>query len=236
MSNAYATVETSRRRTARMVLTAAVTWFIAIAAPVSAQPQQHPDDESSTSRTQRARTVGLFVAGGAVGLGAHEAGHLLFDVLFDADPGIRRVDFHGIPFFAITHRNDLSRAKAFTIASAGFWVQHLGNEWLLIRHPRLRDERAPLLKGLFAFNVLASGAYAVAAFAQTGPPERDTRGMALSSDVPEPWVGVMVLAPAVFDSWRYLRPESRAAVWLSRAAKIGGVLVTVRAANRPVRD
>lgn len=236
MSNAYATVTTCRCRALGMVLTAAVVGLVAIAPPVSAQAQQQPDDESSTSRTQRAQTVGLFVAGGAIGLGAHEGGHLLFDVLFDADPGIRRVDFHGIPFFAITHRNDLSPAKAFTIASAGFWVQHLGNEWLLIKHPRLRYERAPLLKGLFAFNVLVSGAYGVAAFAQTGPAERDTRGMALTSDVPEPWIGVMVLAPAVFDSWRYLRPESRAAVWLSRAAKIGGVLLTVRAANRSIRD
>jgi hypothetical protein len=174
----------------------------------------------------------LFLAGGAVGLGAHEGGHLLFDVLFEADPGIRRVDFHGIPFFAITHRNDLAPGKEFTISSAGFWVQHAGSEWLLTQHPRLRHERSPLLKGLLAFNVLASGAYAGAAFVRTGPGERDTRGMAVSSNLDERWIGVVILVPAVLDSWRYFRPDSRAAVWMSRAAKLGGVLLTVRAATR----
>ena len=236
MSNAYATAEAHPNVTARLLLIAATLGFVGTSAPLLAQPQQADEEQSSASRTQRAATVGLFVAGGAIGLGAHEGGHLFFNAIFDADPGIRRVDFHGIPFFAITHRNDLSPAKEFTISSAGFWVQHLGNEWLLVKHPRLRDERAPLLKGVFAFNVLASGAYAAAAFLQTGPGERDTRGMAVSADVDEPWIGVLVLAPAVFDTWRYFRPESRAAVWMSRAAKLGGVLLTVRAANRSSRQ
>jgi hypothetical protein len=176
--------------------------------------------------------VGLFLAGAGVGLAAHEGGHLLFDFLFDADPGIRGVDFHGIPFFAITHRDGMSPVREFTISSAGFWVQHATSEWLLTRRPHLRDEDAPLAKGLLTFNVLASVAYATAAFAQTGPIERDTLGMAVSADVDEPWIGTLVLAPAVFDTWRYFQPESRAAVWLSRAAKVGGVLLIVRAANR----
>jgi hypothetical protein len=236
MSNAYATAEACWRRPTRTLVIAAIVGVVGIAWPAAAQPQQSPEPAATTSRTQRAATLGLFVAGGAIGLAAHESGHLFFDVLFDADPGIRRVDFHGIPFFAITHRRDLSPAKEFTISSAGFWVQHLGNEWLLIKHPRLRHERAPLLKGMFAFNVLASGAYAVAAFFETGPEERDTRGMAVSSNIEEPWIGVMILAPAVFDSWRYFRPESRAAVWMSRIAKVGGVLLTVRAANRSSRN
>ena len=107
-----------------------------------------------------AATVGLFLAGAAIGLGAHEGGHLFFDVVFDADPGLRGVNFHGIPFFAITHRDDLSPVKEFTISSAGFWVQHATSEWLLTRRPRLRDEHAPLAKGLLAFNVLASVWYA----------------------------------------------------------------------------
>jgi hypothetical protein len=174
----------------------------------------------------------LFVAGGAIGLAAHEGGHLVFDVLFDANPGVRRVDFHGIPFFAITHRSDLPPGKEFTISSAGFWVQHLGNEWVLTKRPRLRHERAPLVKGLVAFNVLASGAYAGAAFFKTGPSERDTRGMADSSNLDERWIGLAILAPAVLDSWRYFRPESRAATWMSRAAKVGGALLTIRAATR----
>jgi hypothetical protein len=200
----------------------------ALGAVTHAQAQQ---DEPPSDR-HRAATVGLFLAGGALGLGAHEAGHLFFDVVFDADPGIRGVDFHGIPFFAITHRSDLSPAQDFTIASAGFWVQHAGSEWLLTRRPRLRYEDAPLAKGLLAFNVLASGAYAGAAFFRTGPAERDTKGMADAADIDERAIGLVILAPAVFDTWRYFRPESRAAVWMSRAAKIGGVLLVVRAARQ----
>ena len=53
-------------------------------------------------------------------------------------------------------------------------------------------------------------------------------GMAVSSRVDEPWIGAMVLAPAVFDAWRYVDPESRTAVWLSRAAKVGTVLLVLR--------
>jgi hypothetical protein len=171
--------------------------------------------------------VGRFLAGAAVGLAAHEGGHLLLDVVFDAEPGIKRVDFHGIPFFAITHR-DLSRHQEFAVSSAGFWVQHAGSEWLLTRRPRLRDERASFAKGVLAFNVLASAAYSGAAFARTGPPERDTRGMAVSARVDERWIGALILSPAVLDAWRYYRPEDRWAVWLSRAIKIGGVLLIFR--------
>ena len=158
-------------------------------------------------------------------LGAHESGHLVFDLLFDADPGIAKVDFHGIPFFAITHRSGLSPRREFTISSAGFWVQHAGSEWLLTRRPGLRDEHAPFAKGVLAFNVLASVAYAGAAFARTGPPERDTRGMASRAGMDERWVGAMLLAPALLDAWRYFHPGRKWAVWASRAAKVGMVLL-----------
>jgi hypothetical protein len=172
--------------------------------------------------------VGGFVAGALVGFAAHEGGHLLFDVAFDADPGVKRVEFIGIPFFAISHRSGLSREQEFAISSAGFWVQQGANEWLLTKRPRLRTEGGPFAKGVFAFNVGASAVYSVAAFGRMGPPERDTRGMALSSRLDEPWIGAIVLLPAVFDTWRYLDPNARWAVWLSRAAKIGSVLLVFR--------
>ena len=92
------------------------------------------------------------------------------------------------------------------ISSAGFWVQHATSEWLLTRHPHLRREHAPFRKGLLAWNVLASAAYSGAAFARAGPPERDTRGMAMSLGVPEPWIGALILAPAVLDAVRYAHP------------------------------
>jgi hypothetical protein len=176
----------------------------------------------------RAAAVGSFLAGAGVGLVAHEAGHLLFNVVFDADPGFRRVEFHGIPFFAITHRPDLPANQEFAISAAGFWVQEGIDEWLLTKHPRLRFEYAPFSKGLLAFNVGASAAYATAAFFRTGPPERDTRAMAASARIDERWVGALILAPAVFDTWRYFDPDARWPVWLSRAAKIGTVLLILR--------
>ena len=135
-----------------------------------------------------------------------------------------------IPFFAISH-DDVSPAREYTISAAGFWVQHASSEWLLTRRPRLRHERAPLSKGLLAFNVLASAAYATAAFGTFGPYERDTRAMADAADVSEPWIGAMILGPAVLDTWRYVKPDSRWATWTSRALKVGAVLMVIRAAR-----
>lgn len=231
MSNACATGEPLRRTRAGVALVLAVLHF-ALGAEARAQAQPEPTSASSPPSTNRSATVGLFIAGGALGLAAHEGGHLLFDVAFSADPGVRKVDFHGIPFFAITHRADLPRGQEFTISSAGFWVQHAGSEWLLTRRPRLRDEHAPLAKGILAFNVLASGAYAGAAFFRTGPGERDTRGMADSAGIDERWIGAAILAPALLDTWRYFHPESPRMAWMSRAVKIGGALLVIRAATR----
>jgi hypothetical protein len=202
---------------------------LALAGPAQvARAAQEPGPDDSTARVNRIAAAGLFFTGAAAGLGAHEGGHLLMNVIFDADPGLRRVDFHGIPFFAITHRPDLSPRREFAVSSAGFWVQHAGNEWLLTTRPGLRHENAAFAKGLFAFNVLASTAYAGAAFAETGPDERDTKGMAVSAGIDEPWIGAFVLAPAVLDAWRYFDPDARWAAWLSRAAKIGLVLLIFR--------
>lgn len=171
------------------------------------------------------KRVAPFLTGAAIGLGAHEAGHVLADLAFGEKPGLQKVDFHGIPFFAITHRAGQPPHREFTISSAGFWMQHAENEWLLGRRPDLRRERAPLAKGVFAFNVLASVGYAGAAFAKTGPIERDTRGMAASSRIDERWIGALVLAPAVLDAWRYYHPDARWAAWASRGVKVGMVLL-----------
>ncbi len=187
-----------------------------------AEPQQSPAPESRPS------SIAKFLAGGALGLVTHESGHLLFDAVFDAGPGLRRVDFHGIPFFAITHRTGLPRHQEFTISSSGFWVQHAENEWLLSRRRDFRQTRAPLAKGVFAFNVLASVAYSGAAFWKTGPVERDTRGMAESARLDERWIGAFVLAPALLDAWRYFHPDARWAAWTSRGVKIGLVVMVVR--------
>ena len=173
--------------------------------------------------------VARFFAGAALGLGFHESAHLIADEAFKANPGVRKVSAGFIPFFAITHE-PVTPTKEFIISSAGFWTQHIGSEITLSRHPQLRQEHAPVLKGLLVFNVVTSGIYSGAAFARRGPAERDTRGMALSADVDEPWVGVTILAPAVLDAARYYRPNSRILRWASRATKVGGTLLIFKAA------
>jgi hypothetical protein len=189
-------------------------------APANAPPPQQD--------VNRGAAVAAFLGGAAIALGAHEGGHLLCDVIFDAAPGVKKVDFHGLPFFAITHRSDLSPRREFTISSAGFWVQHATDEWILTRRPRLKEQRAPLVKGMLAFNVLSSVAYSGAAFARTGPVERDTRGMADSIHVDERWVALLILAPAILDAWRYFDPSARAPVWVSRGVKVGAVLLVLK--------
>lgn len=194
--------------------------------------QESTADASGAATEHRAARCVAFVGGAASGFLAHEAGHLVFDVAFDAAPGVKRVSFGPIPFFAITHRSTVSPEQEYVISSAGFWVQHATSEWILASRPYLRDERAPYLKGWLAWNVLASAVYSTAAFGRFGPAERDTRGMAQSLGVAEPWVGAMILAPAALDTWRYVHPESRWARWTSRAVKVGLVVATVSARAR----
>jgi hypothetical protein len=189
---------------------------------------QTPPEAQANNNAPGGKGVTSFLAGGVIGLGLHEAGHLVANLALGENPGLRKVDFHGIPFFAITHRSGLSPRREFVISSAGFWVQHAENEWLLGRRPDLRHTRAPLAKGVFTFNVLTSAAYAGAAFARTGPVERDTRGMAASSRVDERWIGALVLAPAVLDAWRYFHPDAKWAAWTSRGLKIGMVVMVIR--------
>jgi hypothetical protein len=171
-----------------------------------------------------------FLGGAATALVAHESGHLLLDGVFGAGAGIRSVSAGPIPFFAITH-HPVSPVREFAISSAGFWVQHASDELILARRPHLRSEHAAFVKGMFAFNVLTSVGYSVAAFARRGPDERDTRGIAISAHVAEPWIGVAILAPALLDGGRFYRPEQQWLKWASRAAKAGGALLIIRAAD-----
>lgn len=219
-------------KSVRCLRAAALLSALLTPAPAFAQAEptqtQAPAPQVSTGPGSRVKRTALFLSGAAVALVAHEAGHLTFDLIFDADPRFKRVDFHGVPFFALTHRKPLSPRREVAVSSAGFWVQHATNEWLLTKRPGLRREHAPFARGVFAFNVLTSMAYSGAAFARTGPYERDTRGIADAARVDERWVGAMVLAPAVLDTWRYFQPDSKLAVWLSRGAKLGMMVLVVR--------
>ncbi len=153
---------------------------------------------------------------------------MIVDLALGEKPGLRKVDFHGLPFFAITHSAGLPARREFAISSAGFWVQHAENEWLLHGPPGERRPRTPFTRGLLAFNVLTSVAYAGAAFARTGPEERDTRGMAASARVNERVIGALVLAPALLDAWRYYHPGAKWAAWASRGLKLGMVVLIAR--------
>jgi hypothetical protein len=205
----------------------ALILLAALAGRVSAQEREAPRESSARPS---ASTIVSFLGGAAIGLAIHESGHVATALIFDANPGLKGVSFGPIPFFAITH-DPVSPAREYTISAAGFWTQAAASEWILTRRPHLRDEKAPLAKGILAFHVAASAAYAFAALAGVGPDERDTRSMAGALRCREGWVGAMVIAPAAFDVWRYRNPESAWARWASRAAKVGLVVAVARAAN-----
>jgi hypothetical protein len=205
--------------------------FLAAFLPIATFAQSSSADptlQSSPTHEHRVADTVKFLTGGALGLTVHEGGHLIFDFAFDANPTIKGVRFGPLPFFAITHRSDLSPRREFTISSAGFWMQDLSSEWLLTTHPSLRDEHAPLAKGLLAFNVLNAAGYAGVAFARAGPFERDTRGIAESISADERAIAALVLAPAVLDAIRYFKPSARWATWASRAAKAGSVVLVAK--------
>jgi hypothetical protein len=184
--------------------------------------------KAAPARPGRAVTAAKLLGGAALGLLVHESGHVTLNLALDADPALKAVDFHGIPFFAITPQRLGSPRGRYAIASAGFWAQHGVTEWLLTRSPDLRTMRAPTAKGLLAFHVGSSLAYAVAAWTHDGPAERDTRSMAESRRIEERWMAVAILAPAALDAYRYYRPRRRWAIWTSRAFKLSLVLLVLR--------
>jgi hypothetical protein len=201
-------------------------------APAPLRPSQAHSStpQRTTTGSPVIRTL-VFLTGAASGLAIHESGHVVFGAAFGAHPRVRPLEGSAIPFFKIAH-DPVSRRKEFVISSAGLWMQYADSEWMLTARPHLRDERAPFMKGILAFDLATSTMYGVAAFARAGPPERDTHGIAASlgkNGAPEPVVGLMVLAPAVLDGYRFLRPDARWAAWMSRGVKIASVVLTITA-------
>jgi hypothetical protein len=186
------------------------------------------EDRDHDRDEPRKTSLLALIGGAAIGLATHEAGHLTLDLALGADPYLKGVDFHGLPFFAITYRNEMSGRAHYSIAASGFWVQHALCEALLTQRPDLRRRAAPWRKGILAFHVATSVAYAGAAFARTGPLERDTYGMAHAQRVNERHIGALILAPALLDTYRYYRPRSRWASWSSRGLKAATILIVLR--------
>lgn len=213
-----------------MKVTAALVGMMLLAAPAAAQSGAAPADAQPKAESGTKRTL-TFLAGFAAGFGLHEAGHIVTSAAFGAHPRVRGVEPRPVPFFAIVH-DPVTRRQEFVISSSGFWMQHATSEWILSARPNIAREHAPFQKGVLAFNVGTSVVYGVAAFARSGPAERDTRGMAISlgkDGVPEPVVGLLTIAPAVLDGYRYLRPDATWAKWTSRAIKIAGVALVAAA-------
>ena len=171
---------------------------------------------------------GKVLLGGVAGLGVHETGHLVANWAFEEKVKVKKVDYRGIPFFALSHAPDLSPRREYVVSSAGFWSQYLFSEHILTHHPNLKNEESPFRKGVLTFHVVTSLVYSGAALGKTGPTERDTRGMAASRRIDERWIGALVLAPALLDVYRYFNPEARWAAWTSRGVKMGTVVLVIK--------
>jgi hypothetical protein len=192
-----------------------------------------PPGAGSGVEWRSGRWMLTWMAGGVTGLLIHEAGHVGLAAAVGARPQVKGIKAGAIPFFAITH-DAASRRQEYAVSSAGLWAQYASAEWMLTRQPDLRRESAPFLKGIFAFHLVTSAVYGAAGLARVGPPERDTRGMALSlgdAGVSERAIGAFVLAPAVLDVYRYYRPQSSWARWASRGLKVASVALVVAAAS-----
>ena len=183
---------------------------------------------AASAQSSGATKFGRLLLGGGAGLVLHESGHLLADWAFEEKVVVKKVDYKGVPFFALSHAPDLSPRREFTVSSAGFWSQFLYSEQILSHHPNLRRESSPLRKGVLTFHVVTSLIYAGAAFGKTGPVERDTRGMAESLHINERWIGALVLAPALLDTYRYFHPNASWAAWSSRGVKMGSVALVLK--------
>ena len=202
----------------------ACVWLSPAGAAAQTPTADPPPPAPPSSTLRRSAT---FLLGAAAGLAVHETGHATTAAVLGANPRFGKTSGSAFSFFAI-HHDPVTRRKEFVISSAGLWFQQTASEVILTTHPQLRGEDRPFMKGMIFFHLGTSAVYGVAAFARIGPAERDTRGMAVSlgkDGVPEPAIGVLVLAPAVFDAYRYWKPGSKWAPWAARAAKITGVLL-----------
>lgn len=170
-----------------------------------------------------------FFAGAFAALLAHESGHLIANYAVGSSPYLKPVNYGPIPFFTIEPGTYLTPREHYLTASAGFNAQHLVNEWVLTSHPNLRKENEPHLKGVVTFNFWLTMGYAATAFAGSGPPERDTKGMADALGWNERWVGAMILVPTVLDKYRYDHPDAKWAKVASRISKlaIGSLVFTI---------
>ncbi|NQT13287.1 MAG: hypothetical protein HQ582_11095, partial [Planctomycetes bacterium] len=152
----------------------------------------------------------------------HESGHLIANLAVGSNPDLKGVEFSIVPFFTIEPGRKLSDREHYITASAGFNAQHIINEWLLEKHPNLRNEDEPFLKGLATFNFWLTVGYSATAFAGYGPDERDTKGMADSLGWSEDSIGALILVPSLLDAYRYKHPDAK---WARRASRLSKIII-----------
>lgn len=170
-----------------------------------------------------------FWGGAGVAFLGHETGHLVTNLLIGSTPRLESVHYGFVPFFTWEPDHKLSDRNHYLTASGGFNAQHLCDEWILTRHPRLKDENNPYFKGMLTFSYWLSVGYGLNALTGGGPDKRDTKGMADAARVSEALIGVLVLSPALLDAYRYNHPGARWARRASRAVKLLTLGLAVRA-------
>ncbi len=197
----------------------------ASAAPEPTELEAHPEPAPPAFAL---RDLKPLLGGALAGLALHESGHYLLNLGLHTDPYLKRVDTADIPFFAVTYRKEVTLRQEYAIASAGFWVQHGMAEAVLAKYPYVWKEAPMAVKGAFAFHLATSLVYAYAALAKSGPPERDTLGMARGLGIHERWVGLAILLPAALDAYRSFHPDAPWATWTSRGLKVSFVFALTR--------
>lgn len=172
-----------------------------------------------------AGNTGKFFEGAVTALFAHEGGHYIANACVGSKPYLQGVHYGPIPFFTIQPNRFLTKREHYITASAGFLSQNLVDEWILTKHPDLKDEDEPYFKGVASFNFWLTVGYAATAFAGSGPKERDTKGMANSLGWNEKYVGAMILVPTALDTYRYKHPKEEWAATASRLSKLAMIVL-----------
>lgn len=217
------------------VLMSALLALVLLTSARPAHADAAPSASAAPSGPGIGKSIGLGLGGALTAFLAHEAGHIFANLLLGNSPRFDGMLVWGvIPFFAVApglrcdgdvctdrsgERFRAGRRGNYFIVTAGFHVQHLLDELILTRRPRIRDERAPFQKGMLLFNVALSCMYAVGAYTGLEDPHGDLAGAARASGMHHAWLATALLVPAALDTYRYWSRETRWSPWASRAMK-----------------
>ncbi len=166
-----------------------------------------------------------FLLGAGAGFVLHESGHVVMDVATGTYPTFVGVKLGPFPFFAISPAHVRDNQQRYAVAMAGFMVEDMAFDLSLDIDPYLRQHHRPFLKGVLWLHILLDTGYAITGFAGIGPPQSDINTMSRALGIPSWAVGLMLIVPALTDTYRYFVPNSRWAPWVN----VGGKLTMVGA-------